>query len=391
MQKTKNLVIFVLIVICIYSLFSQFYLQKLGNFYTYLINPMFFIILAVIIKMLIVNNYNSNISLRKTIAMYVGITALAYMFIFLISGLFVTYGKNPYNISIKGILLNIYSTGLIIFIREYIRYKLINTVQREDKNLIFVLIVLVFTIQDLSINLIIENLNIYYIFKSIFMSVIPIIIKNSLFTYIAKYTNYMPSVLYEMIINMFLWISPILPKVPWVFTAIIDSVFPLILLYYLKYEISKKDKRHIFKMEKSVNPKGFIPFAVLVVIIIFFAMGIFPIRPIGIATGSMYPNLCVGDLAIILKCDADSVKVGDVIEYKRKDFSVIHRVKDKYIKDETIYFITRGDNNNIDDSDPVKADQLTGRVIARIPYLAYPTIWINNLRGYANVDVELGK
>ena len=389
MQRTKGIVIFVLILICIYSLFSQFYLQKFGNYYTYIINPIFFIILALILKMILAKLYINN-SIKKKVMIYAGITAFIYVLFYLLSGLFVTFGKNPYNTSIQGLLLNLYSIGIVILAKEYIRFKLINSVQREDKKLIFILIVIVFSISEMTLNLMIDNLNIYYFFKTFFVSIIPVIVKNCLFTYISKYTNYIPSVLYEMIIYLFLWISPILPKVPWIYTAIMDLVFPVVLLYYLNFEISKKDRRHVYKRDKTVNPKGLIPFVVGVVLIAFFSLGIFPIKPVGIASGSMFPSYSVGDLALVRKCSANEINVDDVIEYQRKDFSVIHRVVDKYVKDDKTYFITKGDNNNVEDADPVKEDQIVGVVFFKIPYLAYPTIWMN-MNNNSNVDVELGK
>ena len=69
MQKSKNINIIILAIICIYSLFSQFYLLKLGNYYTYIINPLFFAILAIITGLLIGTSYKSG-EFKKTINIY---------------------------------------------------------------------------------------------------------------------------------------------------------------------------------------------------------------------------------------------------------------------------------------------------------------------------------
>ena len=391
MQKSKIATIFFLIVLCIYFLFSQFYLNKLGNMYVFLINPIFFVMMSLILKFTIQSPYGLT-KFRKPFIQYVLITVLSYTFIYLISGLFLTYGNNPYNTTLVGIILNIYSIGFIIFLREYIRYKLINNVQKKNKALVFTLIVIVFSLQEVQISLLVDSINIYFIFKFIFMTMVPVLIKNSLFTYMDTYTNYLPAVIYDVIVNVFLWISPILPNAPWVFTAILDSVFPLILLFYCKYNVSQKDKNHLYKLLKSTNPKGFIPIAVAIVLVIFFAIGIFPIKPIGIATGSMSPNLNVGDLVIVQKCSAKEINVNDIVEYRLKDYSVIHRVSEKIDNNGVFIFRTKGDNNSSKDADPVKEEQIVGRVIARIPYLAYPTIWITNLtNAKTNVDIQLGK
>ena len=59
MQKSKNATILFLIIMFSYFLFSQFYLKTLGNTFVYIINPLFFIILALGVKILIPNTYNS--------------------------------------------------------------------------------------------------------------------------------------------------------------------------------------------------------------------------------------------------------------------------------------------------------------------------------------------
>ena len=103
----------------------------------------------------------------------------------------------------------------------------------------------------------------------------------------------------------------------------------------------------------------------------------------------MKPEINVGDLVIIQKCNSNSIEVGDIVEYQRKDFSVIHRVVDKYQEDGITFFTTRGDNNSNEDTDPVREDKLVGKVIAKIPYLAWPTLWIEKLSGRQSyVDIE---
>ena len=188
-----------------------------------------------------------------------------------------------------------------------------------------------------------------------------------------------------------IWIPPILPNAPWIYNSVIEILFPLILLLYCIYDISARDKYHLYRYLHPVKPSGVIPLTVCVVLAIWFAIGIFPIKPLGVATGSMKPTLNVGDLVFIKKCNANSIEVNDVIEYKRQNYSVIHRVVSKYQKDGVFYFITKGDNNSNNDTDPVREDDLKGKVIGRIPYLAWPTLWIDSLGGRrANVDIETG-
>ena len=171
MQKNRNTTIFILIFLFVYFLFSQFYLKTLGNFYTYIINPLFFVVVALILKFTITSPYRNN-KYKKTTIQYVLITVLTYVILLLISGLFLTYGKNPYSATFEGVLLNLCSIGLVVLGTEYIRYKLINNVLKKDKILIFALIVIVFVLKDIDFIALKNSLNIYYVFKLIFDNII---------------------------------------------------------------------------------------------------------------------------------------------------------------------------------------------------------------------------
>ena len=59
-----------------------------------------------------------------------------------------------------------------------------------------------------------------------------------------------------------------------------------------------------------------IPLVIGIILAIWFATGIFPIKPVAIATGSMEKELFAGDVAIIKKCNSNDIVVGDIIEYQ---------------------------------------------------------------------------
>ena len=114
--------------------------------------------------------------------------------------------------------------------------------------------------------------------------------------------------------------------------SIIDSVIPFILFLYIRHEKNKKD---IFRTkEKLINsdPRNIIPLAIGIILAIWFAIGIFPIKPVAIATGSMQEELHIGDVAIIQKCNANDIEEGDIIEYQMEGYTVIHRVVSKNTK-----------------------------------------------------------
>lgn len=389
MQKSNFFTTLIILVILVYILTSQFCLMNLGTTYTFIINPLFFISISLILKFFTIPPYSTN-KFKKDIIQYVLMTTLSYSLIYLISGLLVGFGKNPYSSTVRGIIINLFATGLIILCREYIRYKLINNVYNNNRNVFFVMLVIVFTLLDFNLFNIAYKFNIYNLFKSIFYILLPSLIKNILFTYIETHTDYIPAFIYDILYYIVLWTAPILPKSPWILEAILNSIFPLFLLLQCKYLINKKNRFHLNSINETINPSGLLPFGITFVLIIWFALGIFPIKPVGVATGSMLPNLHIGDLAIIQKCTSNDLQIGDIIEYQMDGYTVIHRVIDIYQTNGEFFFTTKGDNNKDEDKLPVREEQLLGKVIFKIRYLALPTVWFHNINTKTQVEVETG-
>jgi len=96
----------------------------------------------------------------------------------------------------------------------------------------------------------------------------------------------------------------------------------------------------------------------------------------------MEPNLNIGDVAIIYKVKAEEVELNDIIAYQTEKQIILHRVLEIREKNEKYTFITKGDNNTQEDTNPVEEYQLLGKVIFKIPYLGYPSIWLNITDNY---------
>lgn len=104
---------------------------------------------------------------------------------------------------------------------------------------------------------------------------------------------------------------------------------------------------------------------------------------LNVLTGSMSPNINVGDKVFSKPVDVNTLKVGDVITYLPSDkrtggVPIVHRVKD-FVRDDAkvIAIITKGDANPVQD-DPVLPEQVTGKIISVIPYGGYPYMWLHN-------------
>ena len=396
MQKNKTATIIMIILILAYGLLGTGKLIIDINIqYMYIINPLFWILLAVFLKIVLPNKEYEKRNIKKEVISYIIIASFLYIIIYIISGLFLTFGQNPYATTIKGYLTNLWIFMSVIVAREYVRYKLINNVYSKDKTFIAVLITICYVIIDFGIYRIInaEHISILAITELILKMLLPSIAKNVLFSYIATFMDYIPAVIYEFITNTYMWISPVLPNSPWLVTVIIESMIPVILFLYIRYT---RLRNELFKSrEKLINsdPRNIITLVVVVVLATWFALGIFPIAPISIASASMIPEFNIGDVAIIKKCNVNDITVGDIIQYRMEGYTVVHRVVKKNQSGGRVTFITKGDNNNSPDSDPVTEDQLIGKAIFKIKYIGYPAIWFHlaQEQDELNIEVETGK
>lgn len=393
MQKSKNATIAIIIAIFLYGLFANLTLVKEVNvLYLYVINPVLWITVALLLRFLL-GKGTENRKLKKPIIQYTIIAVLVYIIVYMVSGLFVTFGKNPYNTSLAGLVHNLWIFGSVMLAKEYIRYKLIDNVYDKDKTKIAVLISVVYVIIDIEINRFVgKTVTPVMITKYGMQNVLPTIAKNIVFSYTARYCGCIPAMIYQIVTNLYYWVSPIIPNVPWVMTAIIDTTIPVILFLYIRYV---KNKLDIFKSRENIinsDPRNVIPLIIAIILAIWFAVGVFPIKPVAIASGSMEKELFIGDVVIIKKCNANDVNVGDIIEYQMEGYTVIHRVIEKKQAKGEYYFTTKGDNNGSPDRDEVRENQLIGKVIFKIRYLGYPAIWLHIIQANEQmIEVETGK
>lgn len=118
--------------------------------------------------------------------------------------------------------------------------------------------------------------------------------------------------------------------------------------------------------------------ATLIIVLIIVVCGaimvpkVFGYEVYGILSGSMLPDYPIGSLVYVQHEDAENIEVGDVITFDMaadSDVVATHRVV--AINEEDENFITKGDNNETIDSNPVSFQRLIGKVVLCIPMLGY--------------------
>lgn len=156
----------------------------------------------------------------------------------------------------------------------------------------------------------------------------------------------------------------------------------------MKYDIESIEKRKN-TMKKVTSTAKKILFIILILLIynIFLVISsglnqnepkeIFGYKAYIIVTDSMKPNINTGDIVVIKK-DESELKIGSVITYKNKNELVTHRIVQIKETDNEKAYITKGDNNNVEDAEKVYAEQIEGNVVVTIPYLGNIILILKN-------------
>jgi len=115
--------------------------------------------------------------------------------------------------------------------------------------------------------------------------------------------------------------------------------------------------------------------AVVFAVVVLIVVSILPIpgnyKLLIVESGSMEPAIKTGSVVVVKP--ADSYKIGEVITFNDggKDKTTTHRVADIEVVSGKVYYITKGDANNAEDSGKVSETKVVGKVLTSIPYAGY--------------------
>lgn len=309
------------------------------------------------------------------------VTAALMAFLLIIYGLGIVLGfrRGFLYHDLFSLIKNIAFVVMITFEIEIIRYIIAKKCFQDEKMLV------IFTVLSTIFNIFMEiNMGVLNTSedKFIFLSTIifPIMANESLCSFMTYKTGMLSSLIYKLVINLYIYILPIVPDLGNYIYSVVNILLPFILYNTLNKMIIRyeKEKAQITKMNKVVFVT---PLVVLFVILVILVSGIFNHKLIAIASNSMVPMYSRGDAVIYEKVKVESLEVGDILAFKKNDIVVTHRIV-KILKNGSEYsFVTKGDNNNANDTYEPKESDVLGRVRLSFKYIGYPTVLINEFFG----------
>ena len=159
----------------------------------------------------------------------------------------------------------------------------------------------------------------------------------------------------------------------------------------MEYDIEKISN----KIKNKRMTKKIFKYIILNILIILFIINlilsfeenahILGIYMFNIVSESMEPTLEINDVVVVKMCEATQLQKGDIITFQQDGRIISHRILDITKDKKIIKFRTKGDNNEIPDSDLVPESQVYGKVVFSIKKIGNIISYIQNIRGLINI------
>lgn len=316
----------------------------------------------------------------KDIIFEIFIYLLIFFILYYLFGLVIGFAKTADYYNWYGLKTFIIPLIITIILKEILRYMMLQKI--GDNKLLLLTTYILFVFIEISDAIYYNGFNsAYKIFLFIALTLLPALVGNCVYNYMSKRVGYKPVIIYLLITQLYLYLIPIVPNPNEYIMSLIRLFLPVILGYRI-YKLFLKNKDVMIK--RDYNKKSIMPLlttALLTSIVIYFTSGYFHYYAVAVASGSMNPGIKKGDIVIVEKIDKkySELKIGDVIAYTHNNVTVVHRlikivkIEDKY------YFYTKGDANANPDGYAIEEAMVVGKVNVKMPYIGYPTVWLNEM------------
>lgn len=288
---------------------------------------------------------------------------------------------SPYNLSPSGIIINFITVFPALFAREGARAYAVAVASRPSARLRLWIPLIVLAACLLKVNffklLHLSSAKDWFIYGA--KDVLPLLAESCLLTTLAFCAGPWASLAYCGSIEAFMRIFPFLPSLPWIAESALGTIVPILMALFLwnwyRVLIHKQAKRQ----RESIGL--FTAGLVLSVAFAWFAVGVFPVYPSVILTGSMEPGIFPGDVVLIRKFSEEqeiyNLSENDVINFKRENITITHRIIAVLRDTEgNISFQTKGDNNKAADDVIVVPNDLNGIITKVVPKAGLPVLWM---------------
>lgn len=341
------------------------------------INVIFWIIIAIIILLKYRFPRDKDYSKGSTVRIVI-IGLLSFLIFSYALGLITGYSRSIFNHSIIGIIKNIGPIILVIISQEYIRYIICKNSPKDFKPILILTVIYI-------VNSVFNEM-IFYNFidnESIFIficgPVLTNISRHTIYSYLTYKVSLTPSIIMRISLEIYPYLLPFYPSLGNYIESILNVALPYAIYknisnIIVNNEISNDEKIHY---KNAIRKIVLIPIAIFLIILVTLVSGLTKYKMIAIGSNSMKPIYARGDAIIYEKITNDKyAKIGEIIAFKRNETIMTHRIVSMNIKNNEIFYKTKGDANKNNDSFETSSKDVLGVVKWKTKYIGYPTIWI---------------
>lgn len=371
-----RLLIFEAVLMLILSI-NSFILNWLNGYYI----AIFLFLITIIFKFLFGFEKDRH-RYTKDIIYEILIMLLIFFLLFYLSGLFLSFAKVGNYYTLHNIITFIVPIILTICIKEFLRYQVLT--KSEGSKLLNIASCILFIFIDITTTIYYTDFSSKHsIFIFLALTLLPAISTNISCSYIVKKTGYKPVLMYSLIMNLYMYLLPIIPNPNEYITSLIRFLLPVLVAYriYVFYKKDSEEEEEEVKNSKTGKYITLFISSMVVIFLVYITSGYFKYWAVAIISGSMHPTIDRGDVVIIEKINKDytRLKEGQVIAYKYNGIIVVHRLVKILKIDDTYYFYSKGDANKDIDNYQIEEDMIIGVVNLKVPYIGYPTVWLNTM------------
>ena len=315
---------------------------------------------------------SNDLLILRNILIYV----ITYYLVIYLSGLFLGFTKTIYSYSFGNLTVNILPSILSIIAVEIIRGELIY--KTKNDKLTIVLSCIMFVLFEVSVDFTAYDLKLQdNLYQFIGLLILPSIAKNILMSIIHSKTDKYPAIVYRLVMETVGFLLLIEPSTGPYIKSVLLILLP-ILIGLMILNMEKKVKASPEKEKKS--RKVYFIFIAVLLLIVLVNSGMIRYQSLVIGSNSMKNYMEKGDVILIDQTkDHDRYNIGDIMAFHYDGKIIVHRIIIKENRDGEVYYKTKGDNNEKEDSVYITENMIKGKVLGRIKFIGLPSVWLSEL------------
>ena len=312
---------------------------------------------------------------KKQVAFLMLLIGLVYIMFYYLTGIEYGFYKNFYSTLKLRLLTHIIPIAGIIISIEIIR----RIVLAQNLKIANILMFITGIIADMIIFINVSAIKSFGSFMDVVaLTIFPTISFNILYTFLSKRYGATPNIIFRIIISVYLYILPVVPKTPDVLVSFAKLVVPIAIYLFIKVLYDKQKKVISHKAKKTSYLFTIVSVTIMISVVMLISCQ-FKYGLLVIGSESMTGEINKGDAIVYEQYDGQIISEGDVIVFNSNGSKIVHRVIDVERINNVNRYYTKGDANEDADFGYRTEADIIGIVHFKVLYIGYPTIWIRSV------------